>query len=106
MISGVELAQAIPGVEVFHAGTSALTDGEYFTAGGRVLGVTATGDDLASALVTAYDAAAKIKTSKDLSELSSLGDGTIPEPPQAAKDRLQKVAEKNKDCIDADVDFQ
>ncbi|MBP6004908.1 MAG: phosphoribosylamine--glycine ligase [Pyrinomonadaceae bacterium] len=60
MISGVELAQAVPGVEVFHAGTSALTDGEYFTAGGRVLGVTATGDDLASALVTAYDAAAKI----------------------------------------------
>jgi phosphoribosylamine--glycine ligase len=60
MISGVELAEAVPGVEVFHAGTSALTDGEYFTAGGRVLGIAATGDDLANALATAYAAAEKI----------------------------------------------
>lgn len=52
------------------------------------------------------DAVAKIKTSKDLSALSSLGDSQIPEPPQAVKDRLQKVAEKNKDCTDAGVDFK
>ena len=54
---------------------------------------------------TLNDAAAKIKTSKDLSALSALGDGTIPDPPQSAKDRLQKVAQKNKDCTDSGFDF-
>ena len=54
---------------------------------------------------TLNDAAAKIKTSKDLSALSTLGDSTIPDPPQAARDRLQKVAEKNKDCTDSGFDF-
>ena len=47
-------------VEVFHAGTSALTPGEFYTAGGRVLGVTATGRDLNTALSTAYSGVEKI----------------------------------------------
>lgn len=53
LISGLE---NVCDVEVFHAGTSALTPGEFYTAGGRVLGITATGDDLDSALTTAYAA--------------------------------------------------
>ncbi|MEQ1922350.1 MAG: phosphoribosylamine--glycine ligase [Pyrinomonadaceae bacterium] len=57
LISGLE---NISDVEIFHAGTSALTPGEFYTAGGRVLGVTATGDDLDSALTTAYSAVEKI----------------------------------------------
>ena len=40
---------------VYHAGTK-LEDGKYLTAGGRVLGVTATGGDLRAALMTAYAA--------------------------------------------------
>ena len=40
---------------VYHAGTK-LEDGKFLTAGGRVLGVTATGDDLQSALDKAYKA--------------------------------------------------
>ena len=40
---------------VYHAGTK-LEDGKYYTAGGRVLGVTATGDDLKAALDSAYKA--------------------------------------------------
>jgi len=60
LIHGLDNAKCVPGIEIFHAGTSALTEGEYYTAGGRVLGVTATGDDLSHTLVTAYDAAAKI----------------------------------------------
>jgi phosphoribosylamine---glycine ligase len=44
------------GVEVFHAGT-AERDGEIVTAGGRVLGVTALGDDRAAARSAAYAAA-------------------------------------------------
>lgn len=60
MISGLDRAASIPNVEIFHAGTSMLVPGEYYTAGGRVLGVTATGDDLSTALRTAYEAASQI----------------------------------------------
>jgi phosphoribosylamine--glycine ligase len=45
-----------PGVEVFHAGT-AERDGDVVTAGGRVLGVTALGDDRDAARSAAYAAA-------------------------------------------------
>ena len=58
-ITGLESAAAVPGVEVFHAGT-ALVDGQYLTSGGRVLAVTATGDSLESALQRAYDGMGKI----------------------------------------------
>jgi phosphoribosylamine--glycine ligase len=58
-ITGLEAAATVPGVEVFHAGTS-LVDGHYLTNGGRVLAVTATGDSLASALQRAYAGIAKI----------------------------------------------
>jgi phosphoribosylamine--glycine ligase len=42
------------GCMVFHAGTTADHDGRVFTAGGRVLGITALGDDLSMAAVNAY----------------------------------------------------
>jgi len=61
LIYGIADAEATENTEVFHAGTSALTVDEFYTAGGRVLGVTATGEDLSSALATAYEAAGKIK---------------------------------------------
>jgi phosphoribosylamine--glycine ligase len=48
------------GVKVFHAGTSRGADGSLVTAGGRVLGVTAVGDDLTSSLSQAYAGVAKI----------------------------------------------
>lgn len=60
LISGLEEAKRIPGIEVFHAGTAAIADSEFYTAGGRVLGLTATGADLPQALETAYQAASKI----------------------------------------------
>lgn len=59
IIDGLDVAEAIDGVTVFHAGTG-LVDGHFATAGGRVLGITATGDDLTTALATAYSAIAKI----------------------------------------------
>ena len=58
-ISGLEEAARVPGVEIFHAGTS-LVDGRYLTSGGRVLGVTATDDSLSAALDQAYEAMGKI----------------------------------------------
>ncbi len=46
--------------EVFHAGTKAAPGGGVETAGGRVLGVTARGNNLAEAIRNAYDAASLI----------------------------------------------
>ncbi len=53
------LAQVGNDVSIFHAGT-AIHNGDTVTAGGRVLGVTATGATLDDALATAYSAAGKI----------------------------------------------
>jgi phosphoribosylamine--glycine ligase len=58
-IRGIEDAEAT-GATVFHAGTR-LGDKGIETAGGRVLGVTAGGDDLRSAIESAYRAVGKIE---------------------------------------------
>jgi phosphoribosylamine--glycine ligase len=58
-ITGIEEADALAGVKVFHAGTSA-RDGDFYTSGGRVLGVTARATDLNSAVARAYEAVDKI----------------------------------------------
>jgi phosphoribosylamine--glycine ligase len=58
-IRGLDRAAAVPGVEVFHAGTT-LADGELVSAGGRVLSVCALAPDLAGALDRAYAAVDEI----------------------------------------------
>ena len=58
VITGMDEAEAM-GATVYHAGTR-LMDGEYVTAGGRVLGVTAMGESLRGAVDAAYAAARKI----------------------------------------------
>jgi phosphoribosylamine--glycine ligase len=58
-IDGLEEASAVEGVKIFHAGTSK-RDGIYYTAGGRVLGVTARGAALQTAVTRAYEACGKI----------------------------------------------
>jgi phosphoribosylamine--glycine ligase len=50
----------VSGVTVFHAGTAENDAGEFVTSGGRVLGVTATGDDLDQALTACYRELSKI----------------------------------------------
>jgi phosphoribosylamine---glycine ligase len=59
-IEGLEEAARVPSVQVFHAGTARAADGSLVTAGGRVLGVTATGPALEDALARCYDAASRI----------------------------------------------
>ncbi len=54
-ITGIDAAEALGDVVVFHAGTK-LQDGQILTNGGRVLGVTAQGDDLKKAIEQAYRA--------------------------------------------------
>jgi phosphoribosylamine--glycine ligase len=56
VISGLDRAAAIEGVEISHAGT-ARRDGEIVTAGGRVLNLTGLGATAAEARRRAYDAA-------------------------------------------------
>lgn len=58
-IKGVEEANRLDEVQVFHAGT-ALQDGKLVTAGGRVLSVAAHGATLQDAVARAYDAASRI----------------------------------------------
>ena len=58
-IDGLDEAGAVSGVKVFHAGSSK-RDGVCYTAGGRVLGVTARAPDLETAVGRAYEACGKI----------------------------------------------
>ena len=58
-ITGIDRAERLPGVVVFHAGTVESPDG-LVTNGGRVLGVTALGGDLGSARAAAYAGADQI----------------------------------------------
>ena len=59
-ISGLEDAQALGDIRIYHMGT-AVKDGEYVTAGGRVLMVVGFGDDLKSAREHALKAVDCIK---------------------------------------------
>ncbi len=59
LISGLEEAEKISEVVVFHSGTKK-ENGKYFTNGGRVLGVTGLGNTLAEAISTTYRAVDKI----------------------------------------------
>jgi phosphoribosylamine--glycine ligase len=56
VINGVDDANAMDDVTVFHAGTALGDDGQLVANGGRVLGVTALGDTVADAQKRAYEA--------------------------------------------------
>jgi phosphoribosylamine---glycine ligase len=58
-ISGLERAAQVRDVVVFHAGTSK-RDGQFYTSGGRVLGVTARAPRLQDAIARAYEAISHI----------------------------------------------
>jgi phosphoribosylamine--glycine ligase len=60
VISGMEAAEAMGDVFLFHAGT-ALKEGDIVTKGGRVLGVTAIGADVPEAIRRTYEAVEKIE---------------------------------------------
>ena len=59
-INGLDEKGQCAGARVYHAGTKLSEDGKFLTAGGRVLGVTASGDTLRAALDDAYKAAEQI----------------------------------------------
>jgi phosphoribosylamine--glycine ligase len=59
-VTGLEEAEALEGVDVIHAGT-ARHEGRLVTSGGRVLAVTAVGDDVADARARAYAGVDRIR---------------------------------------------
>ena len=82
-VHGLATAAARPGVTVFQAGTARGADGSLRTAGGRVLAVTAVGDDLVAARESAYAAVADVQVRggqhrRDIAELAASGVVAIP----------------------------
>ena len=59
-ISGIDNADALEDVKVFHAGTT-IADGQVLTNGGRVLGVTALGSTISQAKLNAYSGVKEIR---------------------------------------------
>ena len=59
VIKGLAAASRMKDVVVFHAGTAS-KNGKVVTSGGRVLGVTALGDNIEKAIDRAYNAVSKI----------------------------------------------
>ncbi len=59
-ITGIEAAEQVEGVTVFHAGTTIQESGTLVTSGGRVLNVTAVAPTLAEARTRAYEAVERI----------------------------------------------
>ena len=60
VITGIESADALENVKVFHAGTK-LENDQILNDGGRVLGVTALGDSISKAKLQAYKAVKEIR---------------------------------------------
>ena len=60
-IDGLDAAEAMDDVFVFHAGTARDDEGKLVTSGGRVLGVTALGETLDAARSAAYRAVDSIR---------------------------------------------
>jgi phosphoribosylamine--glycine ligase len=60
VIHGLEKAKSFAETVIFHAGTAKNESGEIITAGGRVLGVTTTAENLEKALEKAYRAVGEI----------------------------------------------
>jgi phosphoribosylamine--glycine ligase len=82
-ITGIEDAEALPGVHVLHAGTGLSETGELVSAGGRVLSVVALGTDLADARRRAYEGVAKIDLKgshhrTDIALRAERGEVTVP----------------------------
>jgi phosphoribosylamine--glycine ligase len=60
-IKGIEIAEELDQVKVFHAGTARSAEGKLVTNGGRVLAVSAYGDSLEDAVSLAYAGVSRIE---------------------------------------------
>ncbi|MDQ3712224.1 MAG: phosphoribosylamine--glycine ligase [Acidobacteriota bacterium] len=60
LISGLDKVKNQKDMQIFHAGTAMNENGDFITAGGRVLGITATAENLKEALQKTYQAIGEI----------------------------------------------
>ncbi len=90
-IDGLEAAQALPGVLVFHAGT-AVRDGRLVVSGGRVLNVVGTGPTLGAARDRAYRAA-DLVTFEGKTLRRDIGDGEAERAGAAPARPLREVTQ-------------
>lgn len=82
-VTGLDDAEALPGVHVLHAGTARSETGDLVSAGGRVLSVVALGSDLADARRRAYEGVARIELKgsqhrTDIALRAERGEVTVP----------------------------
>ncbi|HEX9065925.1 MAG TPA: phosphoribosylglycinamide synthetase C domain-containing protein, partial [Streptosporangiaceae bacterium] len=82
LIENLEEAEQLPGAYVLQAGT-AVADGALRSAGGRVLNVVGTGQDVAAARAAAYAAAARIRLNGSWYRTDIAAEAGFPAPPLA-----------------------
>lgn len=75
-INGIDEANKLDDVVVFHGGTAENEDGDIVNSGGRVLNVTALGDNVKEAKDKAYEAVSKISWSNSYNR-TDIGDKAI-----------------------------
>src|SRR5262245_811309 len=92
-ISGIAEAEQLAGVKVFHAGTKIDDRNRVLTDGGRVLGVTALGDDLAAAKARAYEAV-KLISFAGMHYRSDIADKALKAKPPAPPSESPKLPAK------------
>lgn len=89
VITGHESAEGLGGVKIFHAGTR-MEDHRLLTTGGRVLGVTATAEDLPAAIQRAYTAVGKIQF-EGMQYRKDIGAKGLRHPPGASQLKRSRV---------------
>jgi phosphoribosylamine--glycine ligase len=92
-VTGIEAAEALPDVKVFHAGTRMDERNRIVTDGGRVLGVTALGESLSAAKARAYEAV-KLISFAGMHYRSDIADKALKAKPPAARPEPPKLPAK------------
>jgi phosphoribosylamine--glycine ligase len=92
-ITGIADAEQLAGVKVFHAGTKIDDRNRVLTDGGRVLGVTALGDDLAAAKARAYEAV-KLISFTGMHHRTDIADKALKAKPPAPPSEPPKLPAK------------
>jgi phosphoribosylamine--glycine ligase len=92
-VSGIEEAERLPDVKVFHAGTKIDERNRVVTDGGRVLGVTALGETLAAAKARAYEAV-KLISFAGMHYRTDIADKALKTKPPAPRPEPPKLPAK------------
>jgi phosphoribosylamine--glycine ligase len=92
VITGYAPAEVLGGVKIFHAGTR-VEDHQLLSSGGRVLGVTATAEDLPAAIQRAYAAIGKLhfEGMQYRKDIGAKGLRRVPSAPRPKRARAPRI---------------